>query len=256
MCAVLNTLSAYPGLGTLQEIVESAGSMGFVIHDQQRLEALITARDLGLVEKDNNSLTDQGQILVEIERRIPDLFANIIHALQYSLWSPITPDLNCFSWSYRSLCQILWRGDVVDIGNRRSIASEIEMQARQAFNYSKISFSSKSVGGAILWLSALKPSVIYNRSNFFSRRTFCPPELMLIGIDFVYKESHLDYQANLLLDNGKVENLCEFCLLEPDSFERVLSYTVNQFDFLNKGFGGGWGRFLNLYRAPSLEDFT
>jgi len=255
LAAVLATLEVYPGLSTVSEIVEQAEELGFTIRDRQRLEALMTARDLGLVQRERNALTEEGKILTHLESDKPDLFVNVVHGLLYTLWDPRQRGDNCFSWSYRTLCQMLWQSGTMDLANRRDLASEIEAQARAAFDRPKIVFSPKSVGGALLWLSELIPPVLDEHEARFSRRTFCPPEVFLMAIDFVYRAQKIDYGVNLLLSDEHREGICQVCLLEPERLDRVLEYAVAQFDYLHKGIGGGWGQYLVLDRAPGMEEF-
>ena len=252
--AVLATLETAPGLSTIPEIVERAEELGFAIRDRQRLEALATARDLGLVQEGQHVLTETGHILTELELSKPDLFVNIIHGLLYTLWDSDRAGQKCFSWSYRTLCQMLWQSGSVDLASRRDLASEIEARAGSAFARSKIALSPKSVGGALLWLSGLIPPVLNEDGTRFSRRAFCPPELFVMAVDFVYRTQGIDYGANLLLSNEHKEAICQVCLLEPERFDRVLDYAVAQFDYLHKGIGGGWGQYLALDRAPDMKE--
>lgn len=257
MAAVLATLDVCPDLGTIGEIVTQAENSGFAILDQRRLEALATARDLGLVEPEHNVLTDEGRILAQLDASKPDLFVDIIHGLQYTLWDERNRAHHCFSWSYRALCQMLWRSSAGTTGDSRpQLASEVEGLARAAFQRTDIAFSPKSIGGALLWLTELEPPVVDDAGIQLMRRAFCPPELFVLGVHFAYRASGVDLGANLLLGDERRDAICQVCLLTPEGFERVLEYAVAQFTYLEKGLGGGWGRFLTLHRAPKLKDFV
>jgi hypothetical protein len=255
MTTALAVLVSYPGLNTVVEIVDKAESMGFSVRDQQRFEALMTARALNLVNAERNVLTDKGRTITAIEMNNPDLFADIVHGLQYTLWDKSVPEVNCFSWTYMTFCRMLWYNGTSEINNRRDIASRVEAAAREMFDRSDIALSPKSIGGALLWLSQLRPEVIKGDDSF-ERRHFCPPELFLLAVDFIYRLEGSDYGSNLLLNDTVRDEICQVCLLEPSSFERVLDYAIAQFDYLEKGMGGGWGRYLTLYRHPELTDFA
>lgn len=255
MIAALAALDSAPYLNTISDIVAQAESLGYSIRDRQRFEALMTARDLGLVDKEQNSLTDKGRVIREIEMKNPDLFVDIIHGLQYRLWDTRNPQANCFSWTYRALCKMLWVSGTSETSNRRDIASKIETEAREIFARDDISLSPKSIGGGLLWLYELRPTV-FNDGETFCRRHFCPPELFLLALDFIYNQDGSDYGSNLLLNDDKRDKICTACLLEPSGFERVLNYSVAQFDYLGKGIGGGWGHYLTLRRRPELTDFA
>ena len=181
LVALLVALQAHPRLATIADIVEQAEKAGFSIRDRQRLEALVTARDLGLVDPDNNTLASDGRVLVQLEMQKPDIFPDIVHGLHYTLWDQRRPSVNCFSWSYRALCQMLWRGEVVSLENRRDVASTIESAARTAFGRPNIALSPKSVGGILLWLTELSPPVLDAQDMRFNLRSFCPPELFVFA---------------------------------------------------------------------------
>lgn len=256
MAALLSTLDAYPRLSTIADVVMHAEDIGYVIQDRQRLEALRTGRDLGLVEENENVLTETGVIMSRLELSKPDIFSDIMHALYYTLWHPEQPKANCFSWSYQTLCRLLWRGEFSVLQDRRQVASTIEAIGRDRFPGSNIAFSPKSVGGILLWLGELNPPVLQGDELRFTPRTFCPPELFVLATAFVYKKHEADYGTNLLLTEERRDAICEVCLLDPASFNRVSDYAVSQFDYLTKGIGGGWGQYLTLARRPQLKDFA
>lgn len=258
LIAALAALDSSDDLATVDKVVSYAETLGFAIRDRARLEALSTARDLGLVQTGANAITEQGRALLELEVCKPDLFADIVHGFQYSLWSRRDRSHYCFSWSYREICNSLWRrrAFALDARGKKLLASEVEGLARALFRHTDISVSPKSIGGASLWLDELVPEVIDPSTGQFSLRSFCAPELMAIAVDFVYRQSEMDYGTNLRLGDEQRDAICQVCLLEPAGFDRVLEYATAQFDYLDKGIGGGWGRYLTLYRGPSINDFV
>lgn len=256
MAAVLTTLDSYAGLESVAEIVKQAEGLGFRIRDRQRLEALTTARDLGMVIPEKNILTDTGRMLARLEMNKPELFTDVVHILQYTLWDHRQLKANCFSWSYRTVCQMLWHSGTATLASRRDMASEIEAHAREFFARPDIVFSPKSIGGALLWIADLDPPVLFENDKLFARRTFCSPELLLLGLDLLYRIDEIDYGANLLVSDERRDAVCQACMLEPDGFDRVLDYAVAQFSYLKKGLGGGWGRYVTLQRPPKLEEFA
>jgi hypothetical protein len=255
MAALLATLEECPGLATVAAVVDEAEKRGFAIRDRQRLEALITARDLGLVDRSEYALSDNGRALGKLEIGKPELFPDIVHGLQYTLWDQHSQGSNCFSWSYRAFCEMLWNSGTQDITDRRDMASSVESRARTEFGSPEMAFSPKSIGGALLWLAELEPRVFVENDTRFTRRSFCAPELFVLGVDFVYRIQGIDHGTNLLLSEDRRDTVCQVCLLEPGGFDRVLEYAVSQFDYLEAGLGGGWGRYLTLRRVPRLEDF-
>ncbi len=254
MRALLWVLNEQSGLSSIQEIVSIAEKKGFRINDRKRLESLATAKDLGLVDENEYRLTEIGDSLVRIDQNKPDLFSEIIHGLQYSLWSEEFPSKFGFSWSYRTICDMLWDFNIPGVTDTRQIASEVESRIRTSLGLSDVPFSIKSVGGAFLWINSLAPSVIDQIKKGFRRRLFCSPELIVMAVDYLYQKQKMEYQSSLLLTEEKKDSICRFCLLDVDGFERVLSYAVQQYAFFEKGIGGGWGRFLTLKHHPTLKE--
>lgn len=256
MRALLDVIDEYGEVQSTAEIVRLADEMGIAIQDRAHLDALPTARDLGLVELESIRLTPQGKMLLQIDRENPSLFPDIVHLLQYALWDSRHQARNCFSFSYRTLCQELWRGGSSPLLSRQQLAAVVGAAVNQVFGHDNAAFSSKSVGGALSWLNALDPRVISDNEDSFHRRTFCPPESLLLAIDLAYRENNLDYGTNLLLSESNRELIAEACLLEVSSLDRVLDYAVAQFDSLDKSLGGGWGHFIVLRCAPRMDDFV
>ncbi len=253
LMTIINVLKEYPN-STTKEIREIAEDMGYFIHDKKRFEDSLTlAKDLNLVSayKKRYTLTEDGEAVYTILYRKPDLFVDLIHGL-------IIIGDSGFSWAYREVCKLLWtRGHINEI-KTREIASEIITKAREVFGDS-VSFSPKSVNGVLHWLSELRPSVIMNDKSSsrksFRRRSFCPPELLILAIDRLYSQHSRNYGSNVLLTEEVLNELCCTCLLEMNALDRVLRYAVNQFDFVESGVGGGWGRYIALHRKPELGDF-
>ena len=64
------------------------------------------------------------------------------------------------------------------------------------------------------------------------------------------------YQTNLLLDPDKQDKVCKVCLLEPTAFDSAFDWAAGQYDFLQRGAGGGWGSYILLTRQPQIRDFV
>ena len=258
MQAILYTIGNTPELPNKDAILKQAEYLGFVIRDRKRLEALTTARDLELVERSRNVLTKRGDVILSLLKNKTALFPDIFHSLLYTTWNVEDNLNNCFSWTYRTLCNLLWNSISMKI-NAQQLASQIADKARQEFQklrIEEISISSKSANSALEWLRILDPPCISDDNSTFNRRTFCNPELLLLAIDFVYRENKVPYNSNLPLNDEVRDDICRACLLAPESFDETLSWTSAQFDFLKKSVGGGWGSYLLLSRKPELTDLV
>lgn len=211
----------------------------------------------GFLEPKQNKLTDKGNKLYNLFCSKPDVFADVMHYFFYTTWKPGESSRYCFSWSYAAAVKLLWIGMQSTI-NQRSLANEVVALAEETFPEVKgsVAFSPNSVRGIMNWLRPLKPPVITEQGNSkqFARRSFCPPELFILGIDYAYQVYATPYESNLLLTPEVQTTICQLCVLEPQSFDRLASYAVLQFPFLKQGMGGGWGSYLLLERAPHLDD--
>lgn len=244
----------------VDDILETGRQRGYQVGTTVRSKRSLkenpvqTAKDLGLVASDVLPLTGLGQQMVELLHYKPGVFNEMMHTLHYTLWTPAKATEHCFSWSYRTVCNWLWESGSVTI-DRGQVVSKVSDVAMERFSTDKVSFSKDSVRGVLQWLAELEPSVLDKENETFTRRTFCPPETLAMAVDYLYRLEDADYQTNLLLDPGKQEIICKVCLLDPTAFDTVLNWTVGQYDFLQRGTGGGWGSYILLTREPQIRDF-
>ena len=258
------TLLEHGQESSYEAMLDEGKKLGYTIGHQVKTErqlkdVLQLLRDLDFIERRRVQLTSGGQILAQIVFKNPKLFPEIIHFFYYTTWQKHRKSENCFSWSYRRLCDYLWQQGSVAL-DKTELSSFISSEASERFQIPSVSFSTKSINGIIMWLEALNPSVLYQdemSSEYrFNRRSFCTPELLTLAIDYVYRQDALEYGSNLLLNEARRKSVCQLCLLEASNFDRVLEYATAQFDFLTSGIGGGWGQYIALSRQPTLEDFV
>ena len=247
------------GIYKKEELIDLAESLGYILIDKQHLDAFTTARDLRLIEIDKKDkkfkLTRKGQFLRKILLYKPAIFVDVVHGLQILLWpeSKNNPK-TAWSWAYKQLVDILWEiGGSVKISSKKELASHIISLANETFGTFDVSFSPKSVLGGLKWLEQLNPPVI--NEDKFKRRTFCPPELFILAVDYIYKSRGTEHGTKVMLTEKLKEEICKICLLEPTSFEKVLEYAKLQFNkIFSSDIGGGWGQYLLLEREPTLID--
>jgi hypothetical protein len=258
--AFLELVSEYPDADDESLIAYGAAQSSYIgttVNSAQNMRenAAQYLRDFGVLERGQNRLTVQGEWLCNILFSKPALFAELMHYFFYSTWRPSNPEQNCFSWSYATTTNLLWSQAEATVDLKR-LANEVEVAASQQFADVKVSLSADSMRGVLNWLLPLKPNVITETGNtrHFTRRSFCPPELFVFAVDYVYQSRNIPYESNLLIEPDIQEAICQICVLELEGFERVADYAVLQFPFLKRGMGGGWGSYLLLERAPVLQD--
>jgi hypothetical protein len=258
--AFIELVNEYPGADDETLIANGAAQgsrIGTAITSVQSLRENVAQvlRDFSLLEQETNHLTKRGMQLCELVYTKPALLAEVMHFFFYSTWYPSAPSQNCFSWTYMTTVQQLWSSIQAALSFKQ-LASDLEARAKQVFPDAKISISADTMRGVMNWLRPLSPAVLDERDNTkrFTRRSFCPPELFVLAIDHIYGRKGIQYGSNLLMEPEMQEQICQICVLEPEGFERVAEYATLQFPFLAQGMGGGWGSYLRLDRAPSLDD--
>lgn len=239
-------------------IYELTKDLGYDLND--RYEPIVLLKDLGALERKSCLPTPLGRDLHDLLLTKRPTFLEMMHYLQYTIWKPTDPVTNCFSWSYRTVCDHLWEASSSTV-DRKQLVSRVSGQAISYFDTTRVSFGPNSIDGILHWLRTLNPPVITTTTDsglskiVFSRRTFCPPETFVLAVDFLYRVEDAAYQTNLLLDSDKQEIICKVCLLEPTAFDTALDWAAGQYDFLQRGTSGGWGSYILLTRQPQIRDF-
>lgn len=258
--AFVDLVSEYPGSDDLELLEYGAAqgsSIGTSINSPQSLRENVAQclRDFELLEPKQNRFTAKGVSFCDLIYAKPELLGEVMHFFFYSAWDASAPAENCFSWSYATTVRLLWSSIQMEI-NQQRLADDVSTLIKQRFPNAKVSFGERSIRGALHWLRPLSPPVLEERDNVkrFARRSFCPPELFLLAVDYVYRVKGVQHGSNLLLEPEIQEQICQVCVLDPEAFERVAGYATLQFPFLTQGMGGGWGSYLRLGRTPVLDD--
>lgn len=218
---------------------------------------------LGLI--DQLKLSKLGEIILGLCQTKPDLWGDLLHFVQYTLWNENRPDLNGFSWTYRNLSNYLWQhATVTGIDHKffEPVVSSLINQAEHSTYFdveqtrkAAISLSRDSLRGGYHWLGSVMPPVIENGTTF-NRRYFCPPELLLLAIGWVAQQTEGELGIDLLLTPERREMICKVCLLDPTALDRVLDWTLPLYpEVMVAGTNAGvYGRFLRLLKWPEMSD--
>lgn len=225
-----------------------------------RSEIPSLAMMLSLLEKSANGIgiSETGLMLQSLK---PQVHSEIVHFMLYSGWSMERPVLNVPLWSYRQVCDYFWKHSPLDILQSVTIlVEEVINKSEQVFagvsggSFGAVSFSDKSIRGVRKWLEALRPPVIEGET--FTRRHFCAPELLLLALDYVARQTEAEIGIDLLLTPERREMLCRICLLEPSALDRVLDWMLPLYpEVVEPGTRtGAYGRFVRLRKMPKLSD--
>jgi hypothetical protein len=242
---------------SIKDLLDFSESKGL----SSRTETQLLARACGLIERDEDDLiglSNKGIIISKLDQKIlPD----VIHYLLYTGWDQNNISNNTFFWSYREVSDTLWdyaSVDILDVTN--IIVEEIRNRTQKVFtgieNYdpNNVSFSPKSIRGIRKWLEALKPPAI--EDDYFSRRYFCPPALLLLAIGWVAKSRSSEVGIDFLLTNEHRDQICKLCLLDTSILDKVIDYMLPIFpNIIRPGTSSGtYGRFLHFNKYPQFQD--
>lgn len=236
------------------QAIEQGEAYDYVTQSDRQVTRL---QQLGLVEK--GELTDLGLSLALLCQQKPSLWADLVHFLHYTLWD--TNRLGV-SWTYKQYSDAAWSlGDFKLAEAREEIVSSLVNQAELEpdidvtdFKKEAASLSTDSLRGVEHWFAALTPPAIEDES--FSRRSFCPPELLLMATAHIAQQTDASLGIDLLLTPARREAISRLCLLEPAALDRTFDWMLPLYpQIVTPGTtAGAYGRFIRFLRWPTMSD--
>lgn len=211
------------------------------------------------ISKDNKkqvyTLNPLGKKMLKILYYNKKLFFDIMHYYYYSSWiKEFKKTKYLFSWTYRQICDILWRQENGYINNKK-IIGEVYNLAITEFNNNSISLSIHAVRGVRNWLMALQPPFIKKEGGKAVRaneRDHSSIELIFLAIDMYYLEHNIRYGTPILMDESKEEYLAKVCLINKKNIRNLIDLCVKMFGNLLKWHSSTWGRSLILSRKVEI----
>ena len=258
-------LKYHPGLRTRPEIISTILANGFTVTDQARFEILQLLGEWGLADIKKRQLTLRGKEFYSLWEMKREVAIDVLHGLQYGLWTQHAPTQNLASWAYQRVCDYLW--DYQELPKTQDLISYI-YDSREALDERQgniaDAFSTKSVNSAYDWLLPLSPPVldgisenVKGRRNFkkatFIRRSYCSPALFVMGLNWVMREAGNEFGDLVAIDDDRKLQVCCFCLLEENQFDFMLNETLRRFAFLSVQQIGRL--FVVIEQEPKIEDF-
>ncbi|GHO56033.1 hypothetical protein [Ktedonobacter robiniae] len=202
-------------------------------------------------------LSDLGQSLYQVQSTRPQLYADIIHYLFFTLYEEQQGqgiDISGWSWVYQATCRLLWdaRPNVPTFPEQASILNDKLLMEYP--EYTKGVYAD-SPNTAVVWLRELQPPFLQGKGKSCKTysRSWCSPELLVLGIDRLYRRAELPYNTPLLLVEQIWSELSQLCLMEVALLEEVLEVARSTFSFL-KVLSGEWGLSVILERAIIYSD--
>jgi len=202
----------------------------------QLLASLGNLRIIGHREHGEIYLSDLGRLISRTAKYNPSLIPELIHFTYCTIYDE-NDQSSRFSWAYRLMCEQLWhsRSSLIDVHHLVTLVQEQAQQKFQDYEEFGISFSQNSVAGIINWLEALTPSCITltaSGNRVFSRRAFCPTELVLLALEYVRAKNANSQIVQLQLLNEVKKAIACLCLVEEESLDDLLEITADAFGLI------------------------
>ena len=262
--SALWVLKDKPGLQR-PDMVRAVREKGFTVTNKA-YEIVLLLREWGLAEGKQQKLTLAGNEFYSLWEKNPNDAIDVLHGLQYGLWSQHTPEQHIASWAYQRVCDYLW--DYQTLPEDQILVAHIYDNLsdwdNSQLDYGNAAFDSKSVKGAYDWLLPLSPPVLQGvsetssgRRNFrnaiFIRRASCSPALFLMGLSWMAREAGNEFGELVAIDAARRLSVCRFCLIEENRFDFMLNETLRRFSYISVQ------RTVGLYcvieREPKIVDF-
>jgi hypothetical protein len=209
-----------------------------------------TLVDTGLAHRDTTrgvsyfQLTEMGQRLIYEQTARSLLYADLMHYLFFALSDE--PDHNGtvsgWSWVYQTTCRLLWNARPL-VPTPTKLAADLNHLLADAYPDHSGGVHPNGPRGVLAWLRALQPPFTrtYGTTQRASGRSWCSPELLMLGVARLYHQKDVPFGTPLLLDAQAMEELSALCLAEAPCLEDVLEVCLATFPFLTTH-SGEWGR--------------
>lgn len=213
----------------LKEIQTLAAQHGLELrHRKSYTKLLLSLRELNVIKQQaqNVCLSHIGETLAVLSLYQPHLLAECIHFLYMTSWDKETN--NRVSWSYKTVCQLLWQNAPGTVDKDR-LVRQVGQKAEEAFAVGDISFSVSSIAGIFQWLAQLQPPCL--QENHFILRPYCPLETFMLAINHLYQTS--GKQTYLPISPTLRQQVCQICLIPTEAFFDLLQQTDDCFPQLH-----------------------
>jgi hypothetical protein len=235
----------------IDSLKAGASKLSHPIGSAERVRVGPLLARLGLVELDDRFvLTEMGDEMVNLMYERPRLFNNILHYLYYTAVNRY-PDQHIYtSYTYQLFTNYIHQNGPYDsfYGSKSTIVGDVgtELQQHEDIDPSRaeagVSISNKTFNGFLRFLVELEPSVNPNEPNEtagYEPRGFCPPELFVLAVDYVYGQTDTEYGTLMALTDDIQVQIEQLCLLTEDGLESVADFADDSFDFFATNYDFG-----------------
>lgn len=248
---------------TIDELRTAAAGLGHSIGSNEKIDAGSVLGRLGIVDPESQfSHTPMGDSLIDLMYADRELFENLLHFYYYTAFDRYPDEHIYSSYTYQKFTNYLYDNGPFDSlqGQKGTIVGEItEMAERDSsldLSYTKsgVSLSTKSFSNYLQYIRDLSPAVNKNdpdKTPGFELRGFCPPELLVMAVDHVYKTHKTEYKTLLHVEDVKQEIL-ELCLLTEEGLSDVTEYAERAYPFFSTKHS--YGLRFRLDKGLQLDD--
>jgi hypothetical protein len=250
----------------IDSLQSGASRLGHTIGSTERVRVGPLLARLGVVKtEDQFTPTEMGDRLIDIMYNQPRLFSNILHYLYYTAVDRY-PDRHIYTSStYQLFTNYIHRNGPYESfhGSKGTIVNDVdvELQQQEGIDPSRatagISISTKTFNGFLRFLVELEPSVNPNgpdETPGYSPRGFCPPELLVLAVDYLYQQTGTEYGTLLALTEEVRTPIERLCLLSGDGVESVADFADDSFGFFSTNYDFGQNYLLD--HSVSLDDIA
>lgn len=249
-----------------ESLKADASKLNHAIGSAERVRVGPLLKRLGAVEmEDQFTPTEMGDRLINLMYDQPRLFNNILHYLYYTAVDRYPGRHIYTSSTYQLFTDYIHRNGPYErfYGNKKTIVNDVdaELQQQEDIDPSRatagISVSAKTFNGFLTFLTELEPSVNPSEPGGkpgYSSRGFCPPELFVLAVDYVYKQSGTEYGTLLALTEEIQLQIERLCLLSNNGVESVSDFADDTFDFFATNYDFGENYLLD--HSVTLDDIT
>lgn len=256
----------HPGK-SIQAMVTLCLENNLQVTDTTNFEATQVLHEWGLVQKQTRTLTSAGAAFYEIWHSRRTEAIDILHGLQYQLWSRLRPEDNPASWAYKTICDILWQTQTMP--QAKDFAAMIAAQRQkssQGPSQAGAAFSTKSIHDAYDWLLPLRPPVLLGvkssqqgrsfKEAIFVRRAYCSLPLFVMAVSYFMRETDHPWGDTLRIGEEERHTVCAASLVEPDTFPVLLGRAADRYPNLIRVQQTSSAIAVALPRPIRVEDFA
>lgn len=247
-----------------KELKEEAASLGHSIGTYEKVDAGAVLGRLGVVKpEDQFSYTEMGDSLLDIMYADRDLFNNILHFLYYTAYDRYREEYIYSSYTYQKFTNYLFDNAPFDSlsGEKGTIVGEITEMAETdpdvdlSKTRSGVSLSPKSLTNYLQYIRDLSPSVNSNEADEtpgFEPRGFCPPELLVLAVDYAYQMNETEYNTLLQGTDEVKRQIQQVCMLTEEGLSDVIEYADRAYPFFTTKHS--YGLRFRLDKQVQLDD--